>query len=73
MKHRNIFMKNYCLVSALVSAALAIYSFCCHDYWWALIFVVFTFIDHVSYDYYKNKVNQHRNEKDNSENPPQIG
>lgn len=66
-------MKNYCLVSALVSAALAIYSFCCHDYWWALIFVIFTFIDHISYDYYKNKVNQHINEKDNSENPPQIG
>lgn len=66
-------MKNYCLVSALVSATLAIYNFCCHDYWWALIFVVFTFIDHVSYDYYKNKVNRHRNEKDNSENPPQMG
>lgn len=69
----HIFMKYYSLVFVLLSAGLAINNIYHHNYRWAILFVVCTFMNHVTYDYHKNKIKQYRNEKDNSENPPQVG
>ncbi len=69
----HIFMKNYSLALALICAGLAVNDVFCHNYGWAILSVICTFLNHVAYDYHKIKINQYRNEKDNSENPPQMG
>lgn len=69
----HIFMKYYSLVFALLGAGLTINDILRHNYGWAIFFVVCTFMDHVAYDYHKNKIEQYRHEKDNSEDSSQMG
>lgn len=57
------FLKNYCLIVALIGAALTIIDALHRNYLMAIGMVVCTFANHVSYEYHKNKINQYENEK----------
>lgn len=39
----------------------------------AIAMVVCTFANHLCYNYHKNKIDQYENEKEDSENPSQMG
>lgn len=67
------FLKNYCLIVALMGAALTIIDTLHHNYLMAIGMVVCTFANHVCYAYHKHKINQYENEKEDSENPSQTG
>lgn len=69
----HLFMKYYSLALALLCAGLAVNDIFRHNYGRSIFYVVCTFMNHVAYDYHKNKIKKYRNEKDNSENPPQMG
>lgn len=67
------FLKNYCLIVALMCAALTIIYALHRNYLMAIALVICTFANHVCYEYHKNKINQYKNEKEDSENPSQTG
>ena len=62
------FLKNYCLIVALMGAALTIIDTLHHNYLMAIGMVVCTFANHVCYAYHKYNINQYEILKEDREN-----